>query len=143
MNNFNKLLFVTNKAVLFALVTFSTARTAQAISIISTSSGQVGAVDYSTGTFTPFVNSGPVFTDIALSVDNNLFGSTESRLYTINQSLGSSSSIGNLNVSNLAALGFSASNVLYGAGSSSFYTIDTSSSLVQKRKFSESKLSNK
>lgn len=124
MNNFKNLLFVTTKAALFTLVTFSTAHTAQAISIISTSSGQVGAVDNSTGTFTPFVNSGPVFTDIALSVDNNLFGSTESRLYTINQSLGSSQLIGNLN-SYVIALGFSANNVLYGAGGSSFYTIDT------------------
>lgn len=35
--------------------------------------------------------------------------------------------IGNLNVSDVAALGFSASNVLYGAGRANFYTIDTAS----------------
>lgn len=94
----------------------------------STNTGKVGSIDNSTGSFTPFIDSGPVFTDIALSNNDDLFGIANSSLYRIDQNPGSSSLIGNLNISNnMVALGFSANNVLYGAGSSGFYTINTSS----------------
>lgn len=103
---------------------------------LSTSAGQVGTVDTATGVFTPITNSAPTFTDIALSSSNQLFGNTFSQLYSINTTTGASSPIGNLAVGDLNALGFSNSNVLYGAGiDGSFYTINTSSgvaSLVAK-----------
>lgn len=69
---------------------------AQAASILSTSNGQVGTIDTATGNFTPFINSGPSFTDLALSTDGDLFGVTFTNLYSIDQTQGVSSLIGGL-----------------------------------------------
>ncbi len=106
-----------------ALVAIATSGTAQAVSFLSTGSGQVGTIDPSTGVFTQVI-SGPGFWDIALSENGKLFGvSSDSQLYSIDQSSGVSLRIGNLGAS-LNALGFSFSNVLYGAGGSNLYTVD-------------------
>lgn len=104
------------------VVGLGTSGAAQASSFLSTSTGQVGTVDPLTGTFTQ-LTSGPTFTDIALSSSGELFGNTFGELYRINPGAGSSF-IGNLGAT-LNALGFSGSNVLYGAGGSGFYTVDT------------------
>ena len=73
----------------------------------------------------------PTFTDIALSSSNQLFGNTFSELYSVNTTTGTTSLIGELGVSDLNALGFSNSNVLYGAGTSgNFYTINTSTGVA-------------
>ena len=108
-----------------AFIALGTSGAAQAGSFISTSSGQVGTVDQATGAFTQ-VATGPVFTDIALSNTGNLFGITFDQLFSINQSSGTSSLIGNLGVS-MNGLGFSTSNELYGtnAGGSGFYKVNT------------------
>jgi len=105
------------------VVTFGTSGAAQAGSLVSTSTGQVGTVDQATGAFTQ-VASGPAFTDIALSNTGNLFGITFTQLFSINQSSGTSSLIGNLGAS-MNGLGFSTSNELYGTGGSGFYKVNT------------------
>ncbi|EGJ29138.1 MULTISPECIES: PEP-CTERM sorting domain-containing protein [Moorena] len=111
-------------AVVFSLGTIGTA---QAASFLSTSNGQVGKIDTSTGKFTPLNSDGIPFFDIALSNSGELFGVTPSALYSIDKSTGLSSLIGYL-FAFINALGFSDDdNVLYGAGDDSFYTIDTSS----------------
>ena len=94
---------------------------AQAFSLVSTSTGQVGAIDPATGSFT-HLTTGPSFLDIALSNEGNLFG-VSSKLYKFDQSLGLFSEIGNVGAS-LNALGFSTNNILYGAEGSNFYTVD-------------------
>ncbi len=106
-----------------AFIALGTSGAAHAGSFISTSFGQVGTVDQATGAFTQ-VASGPAFTDIALSNTGNLFGITFSRLFSINQSSGTSSLIGNLGAT-LNGLGFSTSNDLYGTGGSGFYKVNT------------------
>lgn len=107
-----------------AFVALGTVGSAQAGTFISTSSGQVGTVDPSTGAFTQLGSLGPAFFDIALSNDNNLFGNDSSgTFFSINPVSGSSSLIGIGAFVN--GLGFSISNVLYGTGGSGFYTIDT------------------
>ncbi|MFP5269718.1 PEP-CTERM sorting domain-containing protein [Coleofasciculus sp.] len=121
----SKLSVATAGAVSLALISGGVA---QATSILSTSNGQVGTIDTATGNFTPFINSDPSFTDLALSTDGDLFGVTFSQLYSINQSQGVSSLIGGLGVNDINALGFSTNNQLYAAGTSgNFYTVDTSS----------------
>jgi hypothetical protein len=111
-----------------AVITLGTLGKAQALSFLSTSTG-IGTIDTSTGIFTPFISSGPTFTDIALSNDDNLFGITFTELYSIDQSTGSSSLIGNLGrggFNNALGFAFSDDNQLFGAGDSDFYTINTS-----------------
>jgi hypothetical protein len=111
-----------------AVITLGTLGKAQALSFLSTRTG-IGTIDTSTGIFTPFISSGPAFTDIALSNDNNLFGITFTELYSIDQSTGSSSLIGNLGrggFNNALGFAFSDDNQLFGAGDSDFYTINTS-----------------
>ena len=111
-----------------AVVAFGTSSAAHAGSFVSTSTGQVGTVDQATGGFTQ-VASGPAFTDIALSNTGNLFGITFNQLFSINQSSGTSSLIGNLGDS-MNGLGFSTSNELYGTGSSGFYKVNTTTGAV-------------
>ena len=124
-NLVNKLSVATAGAAFLALMSGGVA---QATSILSTSNGQVGTIDTATGDFTPFINSGPGFTDLALSTDSDLFGVTFTNLYSIDQNQGVSSMIGGLGVNNINALGFSGDNQLYAAGTlGDFYTIDTSS----------------
>jgi len=111
-----------------AVIALGTLGKAQALSFLSTSTGQIGTIDTSTGIFTPFISNSQTFTDIALSNDDNLFGITFTELYSIDQSTGSSSLIGNLGMAGANALGFAFSddNQLFGAGNSAFYTINTS-----------------
>lgn len=101
---------------------------AHAFTLLSTSSGQVGSVDVSTGIFTPELN-GPVFTDIALSESGQLFGSTFNALYRLDRTLGTSSLVGSFPAS-INGLGFSIDNILYGTGSSGFYQINTTTGLA-------------
>lgn len=99
------------------------------VTFLNTSTGQVGTVDTSTGIFTSFSAGRVTFGDIAISSNNDLFGTDlfpDYGLYSINQSTGSSSSIGS-DDGFINALGFTSNNVLYGAGYSQFYTVDTSS----------------
>ncbi|VXD24081.1 Putative exosortase, PEP-CTERM interaction domain protein (modular protein) [Planktothrix serta PCC 8927] len=95
----------------------------KSLSFLSTHNRQVGTIDLSTGVFTKIADT-PRFHDIALSENGKLFGvSTNSQLYSIDQSSGVSSLIGNLGV-RFSSLGFSSNNVLYGASGSGFYTVD-------------------
>ena len=113
-----------------AVVTLGISGTAQAsLDFLSTSGGEVGTIDTSTGNFLPLFQGEPSFLDIALSTNNNLFGVTYNQLYKINQSTNSVSLIGNF-FPFINALGFSNNDVLYGAGGSGFYTINTSTGAV-------------
>ncbi|HLP90589.1 MAG TPA: PEP-CTERM sorting domain-containing protein [Nostocaceae cyanobacterium] len=108
-----------------AVLGLGTSNVAQATNFyVSTTSGTVGSVDQSTGVYTP-VASGPVFTDIALSNTNELYGITFNQLYKVNTTTGTSSFIGNFAAS-LNGLGFTLGNELYGTGDSGFYKINTS-----------------
>lgn len=91
-------------------------------SLLSTSTGQIGTIDPSTGIFTPLINS-PSFSDIALSNEGKLFGVEPSRgdFYEIDIKTGVSLRIGNSKY--MGGLGFSDHNVLYGVGNG-LYTID-------------------
>ena len=89
---------------------------------VSTSNGQVGAIDDTTGTYTQILSS-PTFTDIALDTNNNLFGITFNTLYSVNVDNSSTTQIGGLGTT-LNALGFSDDNTLYGVGGNRFYSID-------------------
>jgi hypothetical protein len=61
---------------------------------ISTQSGQVGEVNALTGTLVaPIINTGEALTDIGF-VGNQLFGTTFTNLFSINQSTGAATSIG-------------------------------------------------
>ncbi|MBW4487077.1 MAG: PEP-CTERM sorting domain-containing protein [Trichocoleus desertorum ATA4-8-CV12] len=113
-------LLLTTGAALITLASASSS--AQAATLLSTTEGNVGTVDPSTGIFTPQV-TGPVFTDIALSKSSDLFGVTFGQLFNINVSTGSLSLIGNLGAT-LNSLGFSDADVLYGTGGSGLYQIN-------------------
>ncbi len=93
------------------------------LSLVSTTSGQIGKVDTLTGTFTELAK-GPFLTDIAISGDGRLFGIDFGKLYTIDLNSGSIVPIGDLGVGNVNGLGFSANNTLYATGGSNVYTID-------------------
>ena len=91
----------------------------------SDSSGQIGTVDYDTGEFSSILQGDTAFTDIAVTEDGNLFGSSFYGLYSIDTNTGSSSLIGNYGNFGMNALGFTDSNVLYGARyTGGFYQID-------------------
>ncbi|NEQ35808.1 MAG: PEP-CTERM sorting domain-containing protein [Okeania sp. SIO3I5] len=92
---------------------------------VSTNNGKVGAIDDSTGFYTQLAST-PTFTDIALDPMDELWGITFSQLYSVNLAAGTHNYIGNLGAS-LNALGFTDDGVLYGAGGSRFYSIDTNS----------------
>lgn len=97
---------------------------AQAMSLLHTSTGQVGTIDTSTGVFTSLAN-GPTLTDIALTENNELFGISFGQLYKVDTNTNSFSLIGNLGAS-LNGLGFDNNDNLYGTGGNRFYQIDTS-----------------
>ncbi len=99
---------------------------AQAVSLLSTDSGEVGAIDTSTGIFTPLITGDLTFTDIALTPDDQIFGVTFNQLYTIEQSSNTPNLIGNLSVGDVNGLAFN-NNQLFGSGSSSLYSVDSSS----------------
>ena len=92
---------------------------------VSTSSNQIGAINEFTGSYTQLAST-PAFSDIALSPSEQLFGITFRQLHSVDLDSGINNYVGDLGVS-LNALGFSNNGMLYGAGSSSFYSIDTSS----------------
>ena len=108
------------------LIGLVTTNVAQAVSLLSTDSGEVGAIDTSTGVFTPLVTEGPTFTDIALTPANQIFGVTFSELYTIEQSTNTSTLIGNLGVADVNGLVFNNDYQLFGSGiNSSLYSINS------------------
>lgn len=87
-------------------------------------SGQVGSVDPS-GKFTQ-ISSSFSFYDIAVSKDEKIFGITPTQLYKIDPASGLTSFVGELRAGvNMNALEF-ANDVLYAAGDSNLYTINTS-----------------
>jgi hypothetical protein len=86
--------------------------------------GQVGSVDLS-GKFTP-LSSTLNFSDIAVSKDGEIFGITPTQLYKIDRASGVTSFVGELGAGVVMnALEF-ANDVLYAAGDSNLYTINTS-----------------
>ena len=95
-------------------------------SIISTGNGRVGQLNSLTGAFSE-ISRGPDFTDIALSVNGQLFGVTFNSLYEIDPITGESFQVGNLGSSGFNALGFTNDNRLFAArnSDSSLYQIDT------------------
>ncbi len=97
---------------------------AQAMSLLHTSTGQVGTIEPSTGVFTSLAN-GPTLTDIALTETNELFGVSFGQLYKVDTNTNSFSLIGNLGVGNMNGLGFEREGNLYGTGGNGFYQIDT------------------
>ncbi|NEQ96799.1 MAG: hypothetical protein F6K30_08760, partial [Cyanothece sp. SIO2G6] len=101
---------------------------AQAFSIYaSDSSGRVGTVDPGTGEFSSVLQSGTQFTDIAITEEGSLFGTSFTGLYSIDQSAGLTTFIGNYGFSGMNALGFTGSNALYGArNTGGVYQIDAS-----------------
>jgi hypothetical protein len=108
-----------------AAITLGTGEVAKAgLNFISTNAGQVGVINTSTGAFTE-VTSGSFMADIALSSDNNLFGSDFFNLVGINPALGTFSTIGSFGGAIINSLGFGSNNSLYGTGDSGFYGINT------------------
>jgi RTX calcium-binding nonapeptide repeat (4 copies) len=94
--------------------------------INSFSTGAIGQINTSTGVFTPIGTNSTKFADIALSNNSELFGvGFDSKLYRINLSSNTSTSIGSLGVE-INALDFAGDGNLYGTGSNGFYRIDTS-----------------
>ncbi|WP_392532381.1 PEP-CTERM sorting domain-containing protein [Nostoc sp. C117] len=90
---------------------------------------QVGNVDVSTGIFTPFINGGLPFTDLALNDTGELFATTFDRqLYSINPSSGSSTFIGGGdNTTFYFGLGFDKNNRLYTTDlNGNFYSVNES-----------------
>ncbi|NJL67890.1 MAG: VWA domain-containing protein [Microcoleus sp. SM1_3_4] len=86
--------------------------------------GQVGSVDPS-GKFNQ-ISSSFSFYDIAVSKDEKIFGITPTQLYKIDPASGLTSFVGELRAGvNINALEF-ANDVLYAAGDSNLYTINTS-----------------
>jgi hypothetical protein len=107
-----------------AAITLGTEEVAKAgLNFLSTSGGQVGVINTSTGGFTE-VTRGPFMFDLALSSDNKLFGSDSNNLVGINPELGTFSTIGSFGAF-INGLGFGSNNSLYGTGGSSFYGVNT------------------
>jgi hypothetical protein len=114
--------------------------------LISTSNGQIGHLDLDSGTFSVIADT-PVFTDIAISDKDKLFGITYENLYQIDPHDGSSTLVGSLGDDGFVALGFargsSAGNAFYAASGSSFYRLNTktgAASLIKiKSSFSTSR----
>ena len=107
-----------------AAITLGTGEVAKAgLNFLSTSGGQVGVINTSTGGFTE-VARGPFMYDIALSSDNKLFGSDSRNLVGINPALGTFSTIGSFGTF-INGLGFTSNNSLYGTGDSGFYRVNT------------------
>ena len=107
-----------------AAITLGTGEVAKAgLNFISTTAGQVGVINTSTGGFTE-VARGSFMADLALSSDNKLFGSDFYNLVGINPVLGTFSTIGSFGPF-INSLGFGSNNSLYGTGGSGFYGINT------------------
>jgi Ca2+-binding RTX toxin-like protein len=84
-------------------------------------------VNLGTGAVTPIGNSGVGLTDIAFSPSKELFGETFTTLYSINQTTGVATAIGDFGGSadELNGLVFSQNGTLYGSGGTGLYTINT------------------
>lgn len=109
-----------------ALTTSAIALPARAGSFyISTDWGQVGVLDDTSGDYTRLAWT-PSMTDIALDAGGQLWGITYSSLYAVDLDAGTYSNVGAVGA-NLNALGFTDDGILYGAGRSGFYQIDTNS----------------
>jgi Ca2+-binding RTX toxin-like protein len=94
---------------------------------IDDTSGNVGHIDAVTGAATPVGYTGTVLTDLAFNPQEQLYGSTFSTLYTVNQLNGSLTPVGNFGTGvSINGLVFSASGTLYGSGGTGLYTINTS-----------------
>jgi len=94
---------------------------------IDDTSGNVGYVDVVTGAATPVGNAGIVLTDLAFSATEQLYGSTFSALYTVNQLNGAATLVGNFGAGvSINGLVFSPGGTLYGSGGTGLYTINTS-----------------
>ncbi len=96
MNKTVSLLLNSSITAFSILIGMSAFSSAQAISFLSTRTGQVGTINTATGVFTPLANNDSRwFTDIALDSKSNLFGVTFSNLYKIDD-VGQSTLIGRL-----------------------------------------------
>ena len=96
--------------------------------LIATDNGQIGYLDLDSGEYTPLADT-PVFTDIAISDTDELYGITGDELYRIDPENGSSTLVGNLGREGFNALGFArgfvTKNAFYAVSGSNFYQIDT------------------
>ena len=87
-------------------------------------SGQVGTIDPS-AKFTQIASTFS-FSDIAVSKDGTIFGITPTQLFKIDPVSGLTSFVGGLPAGvNINALEFANDNILYGAGDSNLYAINT------------------
>jgi|GEM_PF-2127205 len=115
----------------YGLDTRSASQLGASSSFISTFdglSGQVGTIDPS-AKFTQIASTFS-FSDIAVSKDGTIFGITPTQLFKIDPVSGLSSFVGGLPVGvNINALEF-ANDVLYGAGDSNLYAINTANAGV-------------
>ena len=96
--------------------------------LIATNDGQIGYLDLDSGEYTALADT-PVFTDIAISDIDRLYGITSNELYRIDTQDGSSTLVGSLEGEGFNALGFArgfvTNNAFYATSGSGFYEIDT------------------
>ncbi len=94
---------------------------------IDDTGGNVGYVDVVTGVATPVGYAGLQLTDLAFSPTEQLYGSTFSALYLVNQLNGAATLVGNFGSGvSINGLVFSPDGTLYGSGGAGLYTINTS-----------------
>ena len=108
-----------------ALLSFIPSQAQAASLYVSTSDGEVGSIDETTGAYTSLLDGAPSFADIALDPDNQLWGVGSGRLFSIDLGTETTSEIGVLGAS-INGLGFSDDGTLYGSGTGGFYSVDTS-----------------
>lgn len=102
----------------------TTARAAPVI-WVDDSNSSIGTVDVATGTVTAVGPSGAGLTDIAFNPAQSLFGISFSTLYSINQTTGAATAIGDFGVAaGLNGLVFGSNGTLYGSGGNALYTIN-------------------
>lgn len=93
---------------------------------IDDSSGNLGEINLNTGQTTVVGGLGEALTDIAFNPSQQLFGETFNTLYSINQSTGAATEIGNFGAGVLLnGLVFSQGGILYASGGTGLYTVNT------------------
>ena len=91
---------------------------------VSTSDGQIGLINNTSGEFTPVVNNFPSFTDIDNTADGQFFGITFSQLYSLNLNDQTVELIGGLPGSTFNSLEITPDDRLFSISGSRLYEID-------------------